>query len=54
MIDLLVIGAGLTGLFASWHAARRGARTMLIAYGRGGLEPIRYGDWEVKGLASDF
>ncbi len=38
MIDLLVIGAGLTGLFASWLAARRGARTMLIAYGRGGLE----------------
>ncbi len=22
--------------------------------GRGGLEPSRYGDWEVKGLASDF
>ncbi len=22
--------------------------------GRGGKEPIRYGDWEVKGLASDF
>lgn len=22
--------------------------------GRGGLEPIRYGDWEVRGLASDF
>ena len=22
--------------------------------GRGGLEPARYGDWEVKGLASDF
>ena len=22
--------------------------------GRGGLEPTRYGDWEVKGLASDF
>ena len=24
------------------------------AGGRGGLEPARYGDWEVKGLASDF
>ena len=23
-------------------------------HGRGGLEPVRYGDWEVKGLASDF
>lgn len=22
--------------------------------GRGGNEPVRYGDWEVKGLATDF
>ena len=22
--------------------------------GRGGLDPTRYGDWEVKGLTSDF
>jgi hypothetical protein len=22
--------------------------------GRGGAEPVRYGDWEVKGIASDF
>ena len=22
--------------------------------GRGGLDPARYGDWEVKGIASDF
>lgn len=22
--------------------------------GRDGLEPVRFGDWEVKGLASDF
>jgi hypothetical protein len=22
--------------------------------GRGGLDPARYNDWEVKGLASDF
>ena len=22
--------------------------------GRGGKEPVRYGDWEVKGLAADF
>ena len=37
--------------------ARRGeARTVLPPEqdGRGGLEPVRYGDWEVKGLASDF
>jgi hypothetical protein len=23
-------------------------------HGRGGLDPVRYGDWEVKGVASDF
>jgi hypothetical protein len=22
--------------------------------GRGGLDPARYGDWEVKGIVSDF
>ena len=22
--------------------------------GRGGLDPTRYGDWEINGLASDF
>jgi hypothetical protein len=22
--------------------------------GRDGLDPVRYGDWEVKGIASDF
>ena len=22
--------------------------------GRGGKDPVRYGDWEVKGLAADF
>ena len=22
--------------------------------GRGGKEPVRYGDWEVKGIATDF
>ena len=22
--------------------------------GRGGLEPVRYGDWEKNGIASDF
>ena len=43
-------------------AERRGAidaRAAEIAreperQGRGGLEPVRYADWEVKGLASDF
>ena len=22
--------------------------------GRGGQEPVRYGDWEIKGIACDF
>jgi hypothetical protein len=39
-------------------AARRAAATPEARPreidGRGGLEPARYGDWEVKGLASDF
>jgi hypothetical protein len=41
-------------------AARRAARDRQSAVqakesgGRGGLEPTRYGDWEVNGLASDF
>jgi hypothetical protein len=41
-------------------AARRaereqaGARPAQEIAGRGGLDPTRYGDWEVKGIASDF
>ena len=41
-------------------AARRAARERAAApaadeqHGRGGLDPVRYGDWEVKGIASDF
>ncbi len=22
--------------------------------GRGGLDPVRYGDWEIRGIAADF
>ena len=38
---------------------RRGAREAEAAppkelKGRKGPEPVRYGDWEVKGIASDF
>jgi len=29
-------------------------KTPVEKKGRGGLEPTRYGDWEVKGIASDF
>ena len=34
-------------------AAEAAARPAEIN-GRGGLDPVRYGDWEVKGLTSDF
>ena len=32
----------------------RGAFAPKEVGGRGGLEPGRYGDWEIKGLTSDF
>jgi hypothetical protein len=41
-------------------AERRAAREHAQAVranehgGRGGLDPVRYGDWEVNGVASDF
>lgn len=35
-------------------AAQRRDRPPAEIDGRGGLDPVRYGDWEVKGLASDF
>jgi hypothetical protein len=41
-------------------AARRADRDRAAAgrspelQGRGGLDPVRYGDWEVNGLATDF
>ena len=35
MLDLLVIGAGLTGLFAAYTAARAGLRVRVIAQGAG-------------------
>ena len=36
------------------HEASTAASGPREIYGRGGKEPVRYGDWEVKGLASDF
>ena len=41
-------------------AARRAERERAASkppeevQGRGGLDPVRYGDWEVNGIASDF
>ena len=37
MRDLLIVGAGLAGLFSAAFAARRGAKVTLIAEGRGSL-----------------
>jgi hypothetical protein len=40
------------------RAAQAEAETRLAAEreidGRGGADPVRYGDWEIKGIASDF
>jgi hypothetical protein len=35
-------------------AAQRDAGRQIEIGGRGGLDPVRYGDWEIKGLTSDF
>jgi hypothetical protein len=41
---------------AARRAAREANKTEVPKEGggRGGLEPTRYGDWEIKGLISDF
>jgi hypothetical protein len=42
---------------AARRSERGKAETSQVANeigGRGGLDPSRYGDWEVNGLASDF
>jgi hypothetical protein len=39
---------------AEARRARPKAQAAHELNGRGGLDPARYGDWEVKGLASDF
>jgi hypothetical protein len=36
------------------RAARETASPARELGGRGGLDPARYGDWESKGIASDF
>jgi hypothetical protein len=38
---------------AARREGRRSERAREIG-GRGGEDPVRYGDWEVKGLAVDF
>jgi hypothetical protein len=39
---------------AARRAAREAAQQPQESQGRDGLDPVRYGDWEVKGIASDF
>jgi len=43
---------------AEAEARRRTAESKAVAAeekgGRGGLDPVRYGDWEIKGIACDF
>jgi hypothetical protein len=39
---------------AKARRAERKLRPPREIKGRGGLDPARYGDWEVKGVASDF
>ena len=36
------------------HAAAKTLPAAKEVNGRDGPEPVRYGDWEVKGIASDF
>ncbi len=63
---LAVVGAGRSELGQAARRAlaeaeerrRRGALNQPAARkeinGRDGPEPVRYGDWEVRGIASDF
>jgi hypothetical protein len=39
---------------AARRAGREEAELPKEGGGRGGLEPTRYGDWEINGLAGDF
>ncbi len=36
------------------RAAKADAPAEKEINGRGGAEPVRFGDWEVKGIATDF
>ena len=46
--------AEATARRAAIDAHAKEVATQREVNGRGGLEPVRYDDWEVKGIASDF
>ena len=39
---------------AAFEARAKALAESVELKGRGGLDPVRYQDWEVKGIASDF
>jgi hypothetical protein len=39
---------------AAYDAAAAAAKPVRELAGRDGPEPVRYGDWELKGITSDF
>lgn len=54
-LDRKLTGAAARALAEA--EARRAAQKAQVSReigGRGGLDPARYGDWEVKGIACDF
>ena len=58
-IGLSVVALALAGPLAEAEERRKAAEAAAQQAptelnGRGGLDPARYGDWEVKGIISDF
>lgn len=54
---VLLSEAARRALAEAEERRRRAASTPLVpkeVNGRDGPEPVRYGDWEVKGIATDF
>jgi hypothetical protein len=39
---------------AAYEETQRELAKVAEKNGRGGLDPVRYSDWEAKGIASDF
>jgi len=52
MVDLLIIGAGLAGLTAAWHAAKAGRKVKIIAKGMG-VTHWHAGTIDVLGYTTD-